>query len=159
MHCCSPPAHTPAFPQERENENGQILLHPRVEVTQHEPLPAVELREGLSGFRYLLSIGCRYRWKYFTAQKRAGGVLGESTEGLSSLRQQASEKGEICPTEPTILTSSLICLRRIIFLPFLPSLPSPALEQALAEMISAGCHAAAWPSFIFSCKQKKWLTH
>lgn len=91
---------------------------------------------------------------------RCLGDSGESTGGHSSLRQQASGKKGNLPYRAHKI-NTFICLRRIIFLPFLPSLPSPAFEASTCRdnQFSAGCHSAVWPSLIFSCKQKKRLTH
>lgn len=67
---------------------------------------------------------------------RCLGDSGESTGGHSSLRQQASGKKGNLPYRAHKI-NTFICLRRIIFLPFLPSLPSPVLKRALAEIISS----------------------
>lgn len=121
--------------------DGQILLHSRVEFPQHQPLPAMELREGIR-------ITCLASGVSSQQGTDTDGNISQHKRELEVSQRRAlrdihlwdskpQRKREICPTEATVLTSSPICLRRIIFLPFLPSLASPALKQALAEMISS----------------------
>lgn len=121
-------------------QDGQMLLHPRVEFTQYEPLPVMELREGVRITCLASGIFCQQgadTGGSVSQHKRELVACGRALGDNHLWDSKPQRKREICPTEPTILTSSLVCLRRIIFLSFLPSLPSPALKQALAEMISS----------------------
>lgn len=137
-----------------------MLLHPRVEFTQYEPLPAMELREGVRITCLASGISCQQGAEMFHSTKESW-CLGESTGGRSSLRQPASEKKGNLPYR----THNINILPRLSqenYLPFLPAFSSkPSFEASTCgdHQFSAGCHIAAWPSFIFSCKQKKWLTH
>lgn len=140
-------------------QDGQILLHPRVEFTQYEPLPAMEMMKGVK-------ITCLVSGISWRQDTDTDGNISQHKRELEVSRGRASgdihlwdsksqRKRELCPTElcPHVFQNYLSSLFAF------SSKPRFEASTCRGDQISAGCHTTAWASFIFSCKQKKWLTH